>query len=234
MDKKRIIIATIKSWNIRNAYKLRKEISDRCRVFIITDKEKLSYARIKEINPVYIFFPHWSWFIPKDIYDNFECVVFHMTDLPYGRGGSPLQNLILNKVYRTKITAIKVEKRVDVGKVYLKKDLYIGSGSAEKIFRKASEIVFFKMMPSILKNHPAPLNQKGAVVYFKRRTPQESDIATSDITTIDDFYDFIRMLDAEDYPKAFLKVKGFKIMFSGVNKKQNKLKGRFEIIDEKQ
>ncbi len=27
----------------------------------------------------------------------FECVCFHMTDVPYGRGGSPLQNLIIRE-----------------------------------------------------------------------------------------------------------------------------------------
>ncbi len=33
--------------------------------------------------------------MPREIFENWACVVFHMTDLPYGRGGSPLQNLIV-------------------------------------------------------------------------------------------------------------------------------------------
>ena len=45
--------------------------------------------------PRYIFFLHWNWIVPETIFTKFECVCFHMTDLPYGRGGSPLQNLIL-------------------------------------------------------------------------------------------------------------------------------------------
>jgi methionyl-tRNA formyltransferase len=40
------------------------------------------------------------------------------------------------------------------------------------------------------------------------------------------------MLDGEGYPKAFLKVAKFRIDFSEVHRKSNKLVGRFEIIDE--
>ncbi len=37
-----------------------------------------------ELKPRYVFFPHWSHIIPQDIYENFECVIFHMTDFPFG------------------------------------------------------------------------------------------------------------------------------------------------------
>ena len=46
-----------------------------------------------------------------------------MTDLPYGRGGSPLQNLIARGFLETKISAILVEKQLDAGPVYLKMEL---------------------------------------------------------------------------------------------------------------
>ncbi len=120
MKKEKIIIATIKSWNILNAYKLKKRLKNNYLVFVFTNKKELNYKSIKRINPKYIFFTHWSWLIPKNIYEDFECIVFHMTDLPYGRGGSPLQNLILKKVYNTKISALRVEKELDAGEIYLK------------------------------------------------------------------------------------------------------------------
>jgi len=47
------------------------------------------------ITPRYIFFPHWSWIVSDEIIEEYECICFHMTDLPFGRGGSPLQNLII-------------------------------------------------------------------------------------------------------------------------------------------
>ena len=46
-----------------------------------------------------------------------------MTDLPYGRGGSPLQNLIVRGHKHTMISAIKCVKELDAGPIYLKKPL---------------------------------------------------------------------------------------------------------------
>jgi len=46
-----------------------------------------------------------------------------MTDLPFGRGGSPLQNLIVRGFTHTKLSALRVEKGLDTGDIYLKEDL---------------------------------------------------------------------------------------------------------------
>lgn len=232
MENNRIIIATVKSWNINNALKLKEKYGKKYKILLINKKEDLNYTKVKKSDPRFIFFPHWSWVIPDDIYKNYECIVFHMTDLPYGRGGSPLQNLILKKIYNTKITAIKVDKEIDAGKIYLKENFCIKTGSAEEVFMNASEIIFNKMIPAILENAPEPYDQIGEPVYFKRRNPDESDMNQLNFESLEDIYDFIRMLDAEDYPKAFLKIGKFKISFSDVHKKSNKLIGRFDISGE--
>ena len=106
--KERVVIATIKSWNIKNAYKLKDLYRDKYEIVVLSAKEELKKELINKFNPRWIFFPHWSWLIPSQIYKNYTCVVFHITDLPFGRGGSPLQNLISKKIYKTKISAIKV------------------------------------------------------------------------------------------------------------------------------
>ena len=61
----------------------------------INDPAVLTLETLSNIKPSLVFFLHWSLKVPSDITSNFECVGFHMTDLPYGRGGTPLQNLIL-------------------------------------------------------------------------------------------------------------------------------------------
>jgi len=135
--KEKIIIATIKSWNIDNAYKFRELYKDKYEVSIFTEKKELNKEIIYNINPKWIFFPHWSWIIPPEIYKKYTCVVFHITDLPFGRGGSPLQNLISKKIYKTKISALKVTENLDAGPIYLKENFYIGLGNAEEIFIQA-------------------------------------------------------------------------------------------------
>ncbi len=210
-----IIIATIKSWNIEKTKKL---ISDNppLKIQLITNKDDLTFEKISKFKPKYIFFPHWSWIIPEDIYTNFECVVFHMTDLPFGRGGSPLQNLISRGLKKTKMSAIRVVKDLDAGPIYLKSDLGL-EGTATEIFVRASEVIFGEMIPKMLSESIEPKPQQGEPVIFKRRTPQQGDISSlDDITRV---YDHIRMLDAEGYPKAFVETDGLKIEFSEASEK---------------
>lgn len=47
---------------------------------------------------------------------------------------------------------------------------------------------------------------------FKRREPQESRIP--ELQSLQGLYDFIRMLDAEGYPRAFVKHAGFRYEFT--------------------
>ncbi len=51
----KIIIATIKSWNVKNADKFRRDNDYEHDVFIVTNKDNLTYEKVREINPEYIF-----------------------------------------------------------------------------------------------------------------------------------------------------------------------------------
>ena len=73
----------------------------------ITEPAKLTSKGVAEINPQWIFVPHWSHLIPESIWGSWPTVIFHMTDLPYGRGGSPLQNLIQRGHSSTMLSALR-------------------------------------------------------------------------------------------------------------------------------
>ena len=209
MDK--YIIATIKSWNIENYKHLEKKYPD-SEFRLISNKDDLSEDFLEQYDPKYIFFPHWSWIIPKSIFERYNCVVFHMTDLPFGRGGSPLQNLIVRGIYDTKISAIKVSSGVDTGPVYFKEPFNIAEGNANDILSRASDIIFEKMIPRFLTEDLKPTEQTGDVVTFKRRTPEESEIPEG--LTQREIYDYIRMLDGEGYPMAYKRIGDRKVFFS--------------------
>lgn len=226
----RYIISTVKSWNITAAKQFISENPD-TKVLLVTDRNDLTYQKVRKFNPRYIFFPHWSWIIPQQIYENFECVVFHMTDLPFGRGGSPLQNLIARGIYKTKISAIKVVGEVDAGPVYLKRDLDL-KGSATEIFKRVSNIIFEDIIYHIICNRPAPIPQEGTVVSFARRTPEQSDI--TNLKSSIKVYDYIRMLDAEGYPLAFVETPTLKIEFFDAELQNDHVlvQGKIEIKNE--
>jgi methionyl-tRNA formyltransferase len=177
---------------------------------LFSRKDDLTHENLSKYSPNYIYFPHWSYIIPKSVFSNYNCILFHMTDLPYGRGGSPLQNLIVRGWSNTKISAIKVEKQIDGGDIYLKCELCL-LGRAEEIYIRCAQVVI-EMIDEITSKNILPYPQNGEIVEFKRRTPEQSDL--SQLNSLNQVYDYIRMLDAPDYPNAFLETDNFKLEFS--------------------
>lgn len=202
------LIASSRNWRPHMAANVARVTGQTCTA--ISTREELSAEYLSELRPTAIFFPHWSHLVPAEVYDNFECVIFHMTDLPYGRGGSPLQNLLARSIYETQISALRCVRELDAGPVYMKKPLSL-HGTAHEIYVRANEIIE-AMIIAIIREHPEPVEQSGEVVTFKRRTPQDGDLL--ELRSLQQVYDYIRMLDADGYPKAFIETEYLRLEFS--------------------
>ena len=214
----KIVIATIKSWNIERAKALQEKYAGVHEIVIYTKKDEFTIENVKGFEPDYILMPHWSYIVPDEITQNWNCVVFHMTDLPYGRGGSPLQNLIVRGHKETKISAIKVTSTIDGGPVYMKKPLTL-EGSAQEIFVRCSDVIFGEMIPKFLEEQLEPMEQTGEPVIFKRRTEKDGEI-TADME-LNKIYDYIRMLDAEGYPRAYIEFGEYRLSFENATLAEN-------------
>ena len=175
----------------------------------IQRREDLTFDYLSALEARYVWVLHWSWKVPPEITERFECVAFHMADLPYGRGGSPLQNLILRGHTTTRLAAFRLTDTLDAGPVYLKEDLSL-DGAAEAIYTRASGVAA-DMICRILREGRRPVPQTGEEVVFLRRTPAESRIDR--VSDLRELYDFIRMLDATGYPRAFFEHEGFRFEF---------------------
>ena len=191
----------------------------------IGERAGLKLRSVQAINPRYVFLLHWSWKVPEDLVRGYECIGFHMTDLPYGRGGSPLQNLILRGKEATKLTAFRLTEELDAGPVYMKRALSL-KGSAQEIYLRAS-FMAAEMIRLITREEPNPSQQKGKVVTFTRRRPEESELPAG--LSLRELYNFIRMLDAEGYPRAFLHQHGFRYELSDAILTAGGLEARVEI-----
>lgn len=178
----------------------------------ITTREAFTPNSLEILKPDKIFLPHWSYLIPESVFQHWECIVFHMTDLPYGRGGSPLQNLVIRGHQSTKISAIRVEEGIDTGPVYCKASLSL-EGSARDIFERMTPIIA-GMIQCIVEENPIPKPQQGDIVVFKRRKPADGNL--QDLTKLREWYDTVRMLDCEGYPPAFLEISNFILTFHQV------------------
>lgn len=207
-DKPSIILATPHSRNDALDQSVRKRLPD-YQVIRLRNNKELTHELLGKIQPHFVFFPHWSWLIPKSIHERFSCVIFHMTDLPYGRGGSPLQNLIIRGHRKTQLTALKCVSEIDAGPIYMKRPLSL-EGTAEEILGSASAEME-EMIVEIVRKRPSPVPQQGKVVSFSRCTAEEGDLAL--LEKLEDVYDVVRMLDADSYPSAYIETKNLRFEF---------------------
>jgi methionyl-tRNA formyltransferase len=210
--RKTYLVLGCKPWNQRLFDEVLRPLPGRWHY--IGSADELTVDVVRQISPRYIFFLHWSWKVPDELVEHYECVCFHMSDVPFGRGGSPLQNLIVSGLHETKLTALRMTREFDAGPVYLKEPLSL-QGGAEEIYMRVGRLST-EMIQRIIRLEPKPVPQKGKVVNFKRRKPEQSEVGMqgSSPSSLEELYDFIRMLDAEGYPRAFLQHAGFRFEFS--------------------
>ena len=208
------VICTTKSWNITQFHVQTKgRVGGVGREFVlITDPRELTVEYLELLNPRYVFFPHWSGKVPPEIFERWECVCFHMSDVPYGRGGSPLQNLILEGKEETWLVGLQMVHELDAGPVYCRYHLWL-KGSAQSIYETAAMKVWWAI-DRIIRDNPTPVPQSGYVKVFERRKPHQSELFMDGKKTPKEVYDHIRMLDADTYPRAFLRVEGYHMELS--------------------
>lgn len=219
MSEQTYIVATPQPWHLAELARVRRSFPGHW--LLVTTTADLE-AALASVSPRYIFFPHWSHLVPEPIVERFECVCFHMTDLPYGRGGSPLQNLIERGHRETQLSALRMVKELDAGPIYGKRPLTL-EGSAEEIFERTAALIG-DMIAWIVQEEPAAVPQEGEPTIFTRRTPSQSRIPPG--ASPEKLYDHIRMLDAPGYPKAFLDHEQWRVEFERAELKGDVVEAR--------
>lgn len=217
MQTKTYILASSKRWH--KAQPAAAKLSAGTDVLWADTPEQLEELISSNPEIRYIFFLHWNWLVPEKIWKNYECVCFHMTDVPYGRGGSPLQNLIVRGHIKTMLTALRMVEEMDAGPVYTKQPLSL-EGTAHEIYLRAGELSF-EIIQWMIEHEPQPEPQQGEPVLFKRRRPEQSRLPEDGSVT--ELYDHIRMLDAPTYPLAYLEYGEFILEFSNANVGEDEL-----------
>ncbi len=213
---KRCIVASSRSW-----FTLQPELLDLEGVeFVMMDKnENLNSRSIARIGPEVIFFPHWNYIVPESICQNYRCIVFHTAPLPYGRGGSPIQHLIINGFESSLVCAIEMTKELDCGPIYCTEEVSL-LGTIDEIFNRVN-FAANNLMCRILTCDFKAIPQKGEIVRFNRLKREDNEISAN--LSEKEIYDRVRMVDGKDYQPAFIKHGRTLIEFSNARHKDDEL-----------
>jgi methionyl-tRNA formyltransferase len=220
----RYLLCAHRPWNIRRFGERRARLPGDWQ--LVTEPSGLTADRVAALQPARIFLIDWSWRVPPEITRAVECIGFHPTALPFGRGGSPYQNLILRRQYTSVLTAFRLVDEIDAGPIYLQRPIDL-SGAAHEFFWRTSATAF-DMLVEIITTNPSPRPQVGEPVVFTRRTPRDSELPVDD-ASLEQAYDFIRMLDAPTYPPASLDVGRLRLLFRDARLEGDAVEARVRI-----
>ena len=182
--------------------------------YLVTHED---YSVIDHIKPDVVFFVGWSCIIPSEVLENNVCICLHPSPLPKYRGGSPIQNQLLNNEKNSMVSLFIMDEGIDTGDILFQSPFSL-EGSLNIIFERivvvGIEGVNF-IVDNLDKIHIIRYKQDldfGS--FFKRLGPSDSEIKLDDITkhSPEYFHNKVRGLSLP-YPNAYIRCKGGKKLY---------------------
>ena len=219
---KNILCITYRSWATK-IYDMLEQSLPEYNFKIINNQDLYSEDIIHSFQPDIILWYGWSWIIPPNIIEQYECLCLHPSALPKYRGGSPIQNQIINNEQLSAVTIFKMNDGIDTGDI-IKQVPMLLKGNIQEIFNRMSEIGFIATYDLLTNGYSLQKQNNNQSTYFSRRKPSDSEITVNEILSqsADYLYNKIRML-TDPYPNAYIKDKnGHKVYITNAYiKKEN-------------
>lgn len=165
-----------------------------------------------------LFFIGWSDIVPDHIINEKLCICLHPSPLPKYRGGSPIQNQIINGDYDSAITFFVMDSGLDTGDIIYQVPIEL-RGELSDIFFKIIQLSYPVIAKIIFdfavsSNVPRTPQTHELATLCKRRTKSMSEIHIDDFSnyTAIQLYDKIRSLQ-DPYPNAYIRCKDDTILY---------------------
>jgi methionyl-tRNA formyltransferase len=190
------------SWIVPYGYQLQDrliEMGHQCK-YIFSEKEVLE-------GDVLVFLCYEKIF--NSLHLNKHNLVIHESDLPEGRGMSPLTWQILEGKNTITCTLLEASEGIDEGDIYEQFILnYNGSELNTELKHKQGNATI-ELVLNFMKKYPINIRRKqtGKPSYYPKRTPLDSELDPK--KSIAEQFNLLRVCDNERYP-AFFSLNGKK------------------------
>ena len=166
-----------------------------------------NYKNLKKNYDINVIFSYFTK-IPKNYLKLSKInLIPHESDLPKGKGMSPLTWQILNGKKKIFFSLIEASSKIDGGLIYYKKKIeipkYFLFEELKKIQLNENLKLIIKFIKFYIKNNCAPKSkkQKGKSTFFKKRSPEDSKIKIK--KSILSQFNLLRSVDNKNYPAFF-------------------------------
>lgn len=191
-----ILVDNIGSWIIPYAKELSDQLEDKGHeVYLIHSHDEVKEGDILCLLSCERIF--------KELHLNKHNLVVHESDLPEGKGWSPLTWQILEGKDKITITLFEASKEVDAGDIYAKEFIQLEGHELLDEIKHQQALKTKKLIIDFVENYSnvETSPQDGESTYYPKRTPKDSklDIGKS----IKEQFDLLRVCDNERYPAYF-------------------------------
>ena len=152
----------------------------------------------------------FSKILKKEIRDRFDqTLVVHASDLPAGKGWSPLTWQILEGKNQIPVSLFEADDSVDSGPIYAQRHInFEGHELIDSLRNKLAETTY-ELCSWFVAEYPRssaqPKMQNGTESFYSRRGPKDSQLDVN--KTIAEQFNLLRIVDNQAYP-AFFEWKG--------------------------
>jgi methionyl-tRNA formyltransferase len=197
MVKASILIDDFDSWIVPFGHELKRRLKNRFNV-------ELFFKAFDIPDGDFLFILGCTSIVPIEILSrNTLNLVVHESNLPKGRGNSPVAWQVLEEKSAIPIVIFEATQEMDAGPIYLKDRIELdGTELLTEIRQKQGEktveliIRFLERWPNI-----TPAQQRGTPTYYRKRTV--IDDALNPEKSIIDNFNHLRIVDNERYPARF-------------------------------
>ena len=132
-------------------------------------------------------------------------LVVHESDLPEGRGWSPLTWQILSGAQKIVVTLFEAIDKVDAGQIYSQRTIQLQGDELVDDLRRLQVDATFNLCSKFINEYPGLLykarSQQGVPSFFPRRLPSHSQIDID--LSLRDQFNLLRVCDNVRYPAWF-------------------------------
>ncbi len=201
------------------------EIYERLKIFygtshdiVIFDKDNYSETSLTQENPDMVLFYGWSWKISPSIIEKYMCLMLHPSPLPKYRGGSPIQNQIINGETQSAVTIIEMTDKLDAGDILAQESISL-DGNIKEILKRLTRVGTRLTKRIVSGNITRRKQDETEATFYNRRKEKDNEITVREILSQNSqyLYNKIRML-GDPYPYAYIKtVDGKKLLIKDVS-----------------
>ena len=132
-------------------------------------------------------------------------LVVHESDLPKGRGWSPLTWQVLEGADLIVVTLFEAADAVDSGPIYLQESIELQGNELVDGLRRLQADATFRLCRSFVSEYPEVLTkqrpQEGEPSYYRRRRPPDGELDPDQ--TLRMLFNLLRVSDNQRYPAWF-------------------------------